>query len=407
MSLMIREKMKRRSHSENEESEDRLSDLPDCLLVYILSFLRIEYAVRTCILSTRWKHLWKRIPELFLHSSTLFRGKEKQFFTFVSKILTLRDNSAALHILDFECDSDYESELVQKILNYACSHNTQIQQLGISISHDSDLLMPCVSSCQALTSLTLSIYNGCIFPDTFPKYLNMPALTSLDLTGFTFCGDENRCAEPFSAFTKLNSLIISRCMVKDAQILRISSETLDNLYLYKNLFNFDKIELAAPSLCTFTFYGTPKQKICGSGFSSVKEVNIDAHMFSKVDKSPMILFSWLLDLANIESLTVSSSTLQILSLVPDLLEVKLPSLCNLKSVEIKLERLGILPSLLHFMYEANQAMLKKAAAKSRKEASKLRKAFKAGLEPPSIPDGIVDFLLQNSPSAKVNITSDY
>ncbi|MCI01389.1 F-box family protein, partial [Trifolium medium] len=50
-------------------------------------------------------------------------------------------------------------------------------------------------------------------------------------------------------------------------------------------------------------------------------------------------------------------------------------------------------------------MLKKAAAKSRKEAAKLRKAFKAGLKPLPIPDGIVDFLLQNSPSAKVNITT--
>jgi len=76
-------------------------------------------------------------------------------------------------------------------------------------------------------------------------------------------------------------------------------------------------------------------------------------------------------------------------------------------MEIKLERFGILPSLLHLMNEANQAMLKKAATKSRREASKLRKAFKAGLQTPSVPDGIVDFLLQNSPSAKVNITSDY
>jgi hypothetical protein len=29
------------------------------------------------------------------------------------------------------------------------------------------------------------------------------------------------------------------------------------------------------------------------------------------------------------------------------------------------------------------------------------------LKPPPIPDGIVEFLLQNSPSAKVNITTGY
>jgi len=50
-----------------------------------------------------------------------------------------------------------------------------------------------------------------------------------------------------------------------------------------------------------------------------------------------------------------------------------------------------------------ETMLKKAAEKSPEEAADLRKTFRAGLEPPSIPDGIVDFLLQNSSTAKVNI----
>jgi hypothetical protein len=47
------------------------------------------------------------------------------------------------------------------------------------------------------------------------------------------------------------------------------------------------------------------------------------------------------------------------------------------------------------------AMVEKA--KSKREAARIRKAFKAGLEPSSpIPDGIVDFLKQNSPFAKVD-----
>jgi hypothetical protein len=50
-------------------------------------------------------------------------------------------------------------------------------------------------------------------------------------------------------------------------------------------------------------------------------------------------------------------------------------------------------------------MLKKTAAKSHKEVANLRKSFR--LEPPAIPDGIVDFLQQNSPSAEVNISTDF
>jgi hypothetical protein len=48
-----------------------------------------------------------------------------------------------------------------------------------------------------------------------------------------------------------------------------------------------------------------------------------------------------------------------------------------------------------------RVMLQKA--KSTKEAANLGRAFREGLEPSSpIPDGIMDFLLQNSPTAKVD-----
>lgn len=406
---MILEKMNKRRKCENqsnEESEDRLSDLPDGIILHILSFLNTKHVVRTCVLSKRWRHLWKRIPTLMLYASRF--STVKQFAMFVSNILTLRDTSTALHALDLDRHGNIEPQLLKKILNYVSSHNTHLQDLGISVNGDCGLIMSCVSSCRALTSLMLSIYpkdgicsNSGIL---FPKSLNLPTLTNLYLTNFNFCGGENGCAEPFLAFPKLTSLVIRSCRVRDAQILRISSETLVNFKMRNYSEDFAKIELCAPSLCTFTFTGTPVQKICGSGLSSVKQVKIKAEMFSRWDEPPLILFDWLLNLANVKSLMVSSTTLRILSLVPDLLEVKLPSLCNLKSMEIKLETCSnqmALPNLV------KEAMLKKAAAKSRKEAAKLRKAFKARLEPPPIPDGIVEFLRQNSQSAEVNITTNY
>lgn len=400
-------KKKRRLYEvENDENEDRLSDLPDGVILHILSFLNTKHVVRTCVLSKRWEHLWKRISTLILHSSRF--SSVKQFATFVSKILTLRDTSTALRTLDLDRTGNIEPQLLNKILNYVYSHNTHLEELGISLQGETCLIMRCVSSCQALTSLRLSISpRGGIYSSSrilFPMSLNLPELTNLYLSNFTFCGGENGCAEPFSAFTKLNSLVLGGCELKDAQTLNISSETLVNLAMRGISSNFSKIELFTPSLCSFTFTGRPFHKICGSGLSSVRQVNIAAVMYSIGDEAPMVLFNWLLEFTNVKSLIVSSTTLQILSLVPDLLEVVLPSLGNLKSMEIKLEppevQLG-LPFIL------KDAMLKRAIAISRKEAAKVRKAFKAGWKPPSIPDGIVNFLLQNSPSAKVDITTIY
>ncbi|VAH42361.1 unnamed protein product [Triticum turgidum subsp. durum] len=42
--------------------DDRLSDLPDCLLYDILSRLKARQVVQTCVLSRRWQHLWPTSP---------------------------------------------------------------------------------------------------------------------------------------------------------------------------------------------------------------------------------------------------------------------------------------------------------------------------------------------------------
>ncbi|AES90490.2 Myb/SANT-like DNA-binding domain protein [Medicago truncatula] len=383
----------KRVRRDNEENQDRLTDLPDCVILHILSFLKSKFVVQTSILSTRWKHLWKRIPTLMLHSSDF--STKKLFSVFVSQILANRDRSTALHSLDLERHGKIETYLLKMILKYICSHNTHIQQLGIHVTADGCPILSCVSKCRTLTSLKLIVdhrRSGNQTETLFPKSLNLPLLTNLDLSHFSFCGGENGCAEPFSAFPKLNSLVISGCKVKDAQILSISSETLVNFAMHYCSSRIAKIELSVPSLCTFTFSGMLVQKICGSSLFSVKKININPFVSLApedyalaLEDYSLVLLSWLQDLANVESLAVTSTTLQILSFVPDLLEVKFTSLCNLKSLEVQLVPL---PSHL-------------------KKLLKLNKAFNAGLQPPPIPDGIVDFLRQNSPSTTVNINTTY
>jgi len=87
-------------NDENDGNEDRLSDLPEEVLLHILSLLDTKQAVQSCVLSTRWRHLWKRIPTLKLYASSF--STPKQFAIFVYKILTLRDTSIALQALDIK-----------------------------------------------------------------------------------------------------------------------------------------------------------------------------------------------------------------------------------------------------------------------------------------------------------------
>lgn len=80
---------KRRKSKKSPDDEDRISRLSNDLLVYILSFLSMYDAVRTGILSSRWRGIWTSIPNL--HFCKPSRKKDEDFIKFL-------DRSLALHV---------------------------------------------------------------------------------------------------------------------------------------------------------------------------------------------------------------------------------------------------------------------------------------------------------------------
>ncbi|KAJ1276245.1 hypothetical protein BS78_05G199900 [Paspalum vaginatum] len=54
---------------------DRLSALPDCLLHAVMSFLKAREAVQTCVLSKRWRHLWRSMSCLDIVYKELTKTK--------------------------------------------------------------------------------------------------------------------------------------------------------------------------------------------------------------------------------------------------------------------------------------------------------------------------------------------
>ncbi|XP_058767182.1 F-box/FBD/LRR-repeat protein At1g16930-like [Vicia villosa] len=344
--------------------KDRISDLPDALLLHILSFLNTKQAILTCILSTRWKNLWKYVPTLTLIGSQF--TTIKIFTKFVSRILSIRNISTNLYSLTFRSSKVTKPSLVETILNYAISHKVQL--LDVSIECDIQHFPICLLSCRSLTSLDLCFNLPTAYGTTilFPSSLNMPLLTRLYLRHFAFRAGNDGRVDPFSALTNLKSLTMVYCKVAGGQNLCISSTKLVSLYINMRHYapeTYFGMELYAPSLCTFSFSGIPVQKLCWgkSNLSSITRVSINIIEFWKSKETSLVLLKWLIELANMESLTISSTALKVLSLVPNL-SFELPQLRNLESLKVE-----------------------------KREIS------------PMIPDGIVDILIQNSPSPKVYI----
>lgn len=92
---------------------DRISMLPDSLLTHILSFLPIEDAIKTDVLSKSWQYLWTTLPSL------LFRlpypdsvDRIREFVTFVDKTLVLCNSSKIKKfVVDFKYDSRFSSNV--------------------------------------------------------------------------------------------------------------------------------------------------------------------------------------------------------------------------------------------------------------------------------------------------------
>ncbi|CAL5189326.1 unnamed protein product [Lathyrus oleraceus] len=339
--------------------KDRLSALPNSLLLQILSHLNAKQVVQTCILSTTWNNVWKDLPVLSLNSSHF--KTFLSFTNFVSQILSLRNDKTSLHALNFQSlYNDIEPHLLKSILNYAFSPNLQLLHMSMAVKTQQFSL--CNFSSHTLTSLNLSPRILSQRP-LFPNSLKLPALTYLSLNFFNFssCSDDGY-ADPFSAFKNLNTLIIHFCHVLDDKNLLISSVSLVNLKLQLFYLSAYKFELSTPNLCSFYFKGYPFQNLRGhnshSNASSIKHVDIVLPSWTHVQNSPSILFNWLVQFALMESLTISSQTLEFLDLIPDLWKVDFPYLINMKLLKIETHKLS------------------------------------------SIPDGLGDFLLQNAPSAK-------
>ncbi|PNX91118.1 F-box/LRR-repeat protein, partial [Trifolium pratense] len=86
---------------EEEEMQDRISNLPDGVLSHILSFLPTKTTVQTSILSNRWHHIWKHQSVLyfneFIDDYHCYRHDQsdeqfKSFVVMVNSVLNLLHN---------------------------------------------------------------------------------------------------------------------------------------------------------------------------------------------------------------------------------------------------------------------------------------------------------------------------
>ncbi|VVB05920.1 unnamed protein product [Arabis nemorensis] len=134
-------------------STSGISELPEDLVLKILSFFSIEHVVMTSLLSRRWRSLWTRVPRLKYNVVEL--KNHTSFERLIDKSL-LAHQSHVLEILCFKVNvwqwNKYIGPWIRTALNH---HHCHLRELEIDASIVKTLLPPELFTCKTLVVLKL------------------------------------------------------------------------------------------------------------------------------------------------------------------------------------------------------------------------------------------------------------
>ncbi|TMW82097.1 hypothetical protein EJD97_006847 [Solanum chilense] len=135
-----------------EALDDRISELPDSLLLQILSLLPTEEAFTTCILSKRWQYLWTSLDSFFF-SPKRYWERTKGFRSFVDYVLS-HSTASKFDKFELHCSSLYtHKSQISRWLTFAVKKNVQHV---VIYSHPPYIMPQTFFTCSSLITLHIA-----------------------------------------------------------------------------------------------------------------------------------------------------------------------------------------------------------------------------------------------------------
>ncbi|CAA2942562.1 F-box/FBD/LRR-repeat protein At2g04230-like isoform X2 [Olea europaea var. sylvestris] len=254
---MVAPKIKKIVNQKQESNEDKLSSLPDCILIHILSFLDTESAIKTSVLSKRYRLLWTSLQclDFKFHGCSVDR-----FLSFVNHVLERREHSN-LSMFRLSLKEQVNSGFLDNCIAYAMKHKVEHLRIRAYADEHSPLTLPSLLlNSSSLRILRLNNVSCCSI--MLPKSLALPGLKVLRLKNFVF-SDENYNGELFLGCPNLETLILNKCSIRpdgEVKVLDVKCLNLKNLEIRHwrspwRCFDEHMISVNAPRLCSVKFQG--------------------------------------------------------------------------------------------------------------------------------------------------------
>ncbi|KAJ1688791.1 hypothetical protein LUZ63_012946 [Rhynchospora breviuscula] len=222
---------------------DRLSNLPDELLVTILSFLPTPTAARTSVLCRRFRHLWEASPSVQI----IYRNPNHldKFLALADRTILHRNPSFSLlslhlelYYFDLSLPNSYMPSLLAKAASLGLCHLTIVGYLHLQP------ILPIIFSIKTLKSLALPNVVG-DHHHVFPSGFAFTSLTSLSLGFSSIDLDPSKFNQLLSKLCSLEELQLNICSISS---LIISSQTIRKLKLEITGSELDTLSLFLPLL---------------------------------------------------------------------------------------------------------------------------------------------------------------
>ncbi|XP_071702948.1 F-box/LRR-repeat protein At3g26922-like [Rutidosis leptorrhynchoides] len=335
--------------------DDRLSSLSDDLIIKILSYNKTKQAIKTSILSSRWKNIWKSIPHLDLSTDDVTSLTSTDDVTSLTtldefnRVLSSHNNEIELKSVKLSVRGEFRQEFVKTVIKYAFSHNVQKMTI-ICLDEKRNEIPLSLFISQSLKDLTLigcARYWSQLYKNK--SSWDLPALTTLHLENVVEShGNRDEYGGLFSKCPNLKNLTLSNCTINDYNLSSIRYSELSNLTVDKGLYSVANVVapylknltivncrcdllIYAPELSSLMYKNLFYRHLFAHGLSSLEKVDFYLSYLDEADGPDTV--NILQQFRNVKNLTLGLEIVELDSFVDVVSDLPSP-FAKLTSVKI-------------------------------------------------------------------------